>query len=266
LKGFADYLATNGAPLYAVSLQNEPDASVTYESCYWNATQFLNFTKNNAAAINTRVMMPESMNFAHGLSDPTLNDSSAAANVAIIGGHLYGGGLAPYPLAVSKGKEVWMTEYLELDTSWTAVLATGKQIHDCMNAGMNAYVWWYIVRYYGPIGEDGNVTKRGYVMSQYARFIRPGFYKIKCPTVPQRNVYLTSYRNNSSSKVVLVALNTNGAPVQQVFSLMNGSITSFTSYTTSTSKNCAVGSTIAVTNGSFIATLDASSITTFVSN
>jgi len=51
-------MANSGVPLYAVSLQNEPDATVTYESCSWNATQFLNFTKNNAAAIGTRVMMP----------------------------------------------------------------------------------------------------------------------------------------------------------------------------------------------------------------
>ena len=58
LKGFADYMAGNGAPLYAVSLQNEPDATVTYESCSWNATQFLKFMRYNASAIGTRVMMP----------------------------------------------------------------------------------------------------------------------------------------------------------------------------------------------------------------
>jgi glucuronoarabinoxylan endo-1,4-beta-xylanase len=265
LKAFADYMANNGAPLYAVSLQNEPDATVTYESCSWTATQFLNFTKNNAAAIGNRIMMPESQNFVHALSDPTLNDSSAAANVAIIGGHIYGGGLAPYPLAVSKGKEVWMTEHLELDTSWTAVLATGKEIHDCMNAGMNAYVWWYIVRFYGPIGEDGVVTKRGYVMSQYARFVRPGFRKIKCNSLPQRNVYVTSYKDSSSSRVVIVALNTGTGPVQQGISLINGSMTAVVPYTTSQSKNCLAGNDIAVTNGSFVVTLDPSSITTFVS-
>ena len=265
LKAFADYMAGNGAPLYAVSLQNEPDASVTYESCSWNATQFLNFTKNNAAAVGTRIMMPESQNFVHALSDSTLNDSSAAANVAIIGGHIYGGGLGPYPLAVSKGKEVWMTEHLVLDTSWTAVLATGKEIHDCMNAGMNAYVWWYIVRYYGPIGEDGAVTKRGYVMSQFARFVRPGFHKIKCNPTPQRNVFVSSYIDSTSSRVVIVALNMGTSAMQQAFSLSGASVTSFASYTTSKTKNCAEGIDTPATNGNFVAILDPSSITTFVS-
>jgi glucuronoarabinoxylan endo-1,4-beta-xylanase len=265
LKGFADYMAANGAPLYAVSLQNEPDASVTYESCSWNASQFLKFTKNNAAAIGTRVMMPESQNFVHGLSDSTLNDASAASNVAVIGGHIYGGGLGPYPLAVSKGKEVWMTEHLVLDTTWTAVLATGREIHDCMNAGMNAYVWWYIVRYYGPIGEDGNITRRGYVMSQFARFVRPGFHKIQCTPTPQRNVVISSYKDGSSSNVVIVVLNTNASATAQGFSVPNGSMTSFTPYTTSQTKNCVQGADIPVANGRFAVTLDPSSITTFVS-
>ena len=106
LKSFAAYMAANGAPLYAISLQNEPDCRVTYESCDWTSIQFLNFMKNNAASIGSRIMMPESQNFVHALSDPTLSDSVAAANTAIIAGHLYGGGLAAYPLAVSKGKEI----------------------------------------------------------------------------------------------------------------------------------------------------------------
>jgi glucuronoarabinoxylan endo-1,4-beta-xylanase len=265
LKAFADYMSSNGAPLYAVSIQNEPDFTATYESCDWNATQMLKFIRNNASSIGTRIIAPESFHFNHALSDSTLNDPVAAANLAIVGGHIYGGGLAPYPLAVSKGKEVWMTEHLELDTSWTAVLATGREIHDCMEAGMNAYVWWYIVRYYGPIGEDGNVTRRGFVMSQYARFVRPGYHKVKCNAVPQRNVWLSSYKDGSSTKVVIVALNASTSSVQQAFSVTNGSMTSFSPYTTSKSKNCEKGTDIVVVKGSFAVTLDPSSITTFVS-
>jgi glucuronoarabinoxylan endo-1,4-beta-xylanase len=265
LKAFADYMAANGAPLYAVSLQNEPDATVTYESCFWNATQFLNFTKHHAAAIGTRVMMPEAMNFNHAISDSTLNDSTATANVSIIAGHIYGGGLGPYPLAVSKGKEVWMSEHLDLDTLWGGVLATGTEIHNCMLAGMHAYVWWYIVRFYGPMGEDGNVTKRGYVMSQFARFVRPGYRRVACHSTPQRYVVLSSYKDPSTSRVVIVALNTGTSPLQQIFSMTGGSMTAFTSYTTSQTKNCAEGGDIAVVNGAFTATLEPSSITTFVS-
>jgi len=42
LKSFVDYMAVYGIALYAVSLQNEPDVRVTYESCDWNAAEMLN--------------------------------------------------------------------------------------------------------------------------------------------------------------------------------------------------------------------------------
>ena len=273
LKSFADYMAANGAPLYAISLQNEPDATVTYESCSWNGTQFLNFMKNNAASIGTRVMMPESQNFVHALSDPTLNDSVAASNTAIIAGHLYGGGLTSYPLATTKGKDFWMTEYLDLDTTWagtsgtvaTGVLSTGKQISDCMKVGMNAYVWWYLVRYYGPIDESGVVTKRGYVMSQFARFVRPGSVRLFSTDYGARSkVDVTAYRNGS--KIVLVAVNRNSTVTSQTFVLWNGTVGSFTPYVTSSSKNCEQQIGVSFKNGTFSYTLEPLSVTTFVLN
>ncbi len=106
LKSFVDYMASNDAPLYAVSIQNEPDISVTYESCDWNASQMLKFVKENAPSVGASIIAPESYNFNKTISDAILNDSVAVKNIHIIGGHLYGGGLARYPLAESKGKEV----------------------------------------------------------------------------------------------------------------------------------------------------------------
>jgi O-Glycosyl hydrolase len=265
LKAFADTMTSYGAPVYAISVQNEPDASVTYESCSWNGTQFLSFMKNNAAAVGTPIFMPESESFNHAYSDATLNDTAAVANVAFIGGHLYGNTNLNYPLALSKGKELWMTEYLVLDTTWSAVLGTAKNINDCMNAQMSAYVWWYIVRYYGPINETGNLpTKRGYVMSQYARFVRPGYHRIKVDANPQSNVYFTAYRNGTS--VVIVALNMSSSSISQTFVVQHGSATSYTPYVTSSSKNCVQGIAIPLSSLSFTASLDPSSVTTFISN
>jgi len=265
LNSFIDYMEDNGVSLYAVSVQNEPDIEVSYESCDYTPEQMKNFMAGYAGGINTKVIAPESFQFRKNMSDPILNDSAACANLDIVGGHIYGGGLGSYPLAVEKGKELWMTEHLDTDTTWSAVLATGKEINDCMNVGMNAYVWWYLVRFYGPILEDGNVSKRGYVMSQYARFVRPGFYRIKCNSTPQRNIYVTSYKDDSG-KVVIVALNTSSSAIQQTFTVTNGIMTAVTPYTTSQYKKCEQACNISVSNGTFTATLDASNITTFVSN
>lgn len=269
LKAFADSMANNGAPLFAVSVQNEPDANVNYESCFWNATQFLNFMKYYAPQVGIPVFMPESESFVKQLSDSTLNDSIAASHVAFIGCHLYGVSPSTYPLATSKGKEVWMTEHLTNTDSasiWSYALPVGKEINDCMNANMSAYIWWYMVRFYGPIDENGNVTKRGYVMSQFSKFIRPGYFRITCNPVPQRNVYVTAYRDSASLKTILVVLNTSSSSIYQTFSVVNATMNSFMPFTTSALENCKQGSNISVVNGSFTAVLEPSSITTFVSN
>ncbi|MCG6915485.1 T9SS type A sorting domain-containing protein [bacterium BMS3Abin03] len=281
LKSFADYMTDNNAPLYAISIQNEPDANVTYESCDWNGTQLLNFMKNNAASIGYRIMMPESQNFVHALSDPTLNDSVACANVSFIAGHIYGGGLGQYSLAEEKGKEVWMTEYLinspgsgeNMDTSLASAIATAKSITNCMNSNMSAYVWWWIVRYYGPIddgtkgGVRGTVTRKGYVMSQFARFIRPGDYRVDCSIYPfSSSVYLSAYTDSSSSKKVIVAVNSSSSDQDVAFTFRDGTVNSLTPYTTTLTKNVEQGDNINVNDNKIIITLKGSSVTTFISN
>jgi glucuronoarabinoxylan endo-1,4-beta-xylanase len=287
LKAFADTMASHGVTVNAISVQNEPDANVNYQSCYWNATQFLNFMRVNAPSVGVPVFMPESENFRHSLSDSTLNDSLAASHVAFIGGHLYGdvdnkGDVIPavqYPLALQKGKELWMTEYLinsggssinSIDTGWTGALQTAKTINDCMDYNMSAYVWWYIVRYYGPVddgsdgGQVGSVTHKGYVMSQFARFVRPGSYRVSPTASPLPNVYVTAYKDGT--KVTIVAINMGSNAATMPFVLQGGTATSFTPYVTSSSKNCLQGNNIPVSNNTFIGTLDPSSVTTFVSN
>ncbi len=263
LKSFVDFMANNGVVLHAVSIQNEPDVQVTYESCDWSAEEMLKFVRENAPSIGANIIVAESFNFNHAMTDPILNDSIAVANVAIIGGHIYGGGLSRYPLAESKGKEVWMTEHLDTDTSWTKVLATAKEINDCMYAGMSAYIWWYIVRFYGPIKEDGNVSKRGYVMSQFARFVRPGYFRVYATQRPQNQIYVTAYKGDSS--VVIVAINLRSSPVDQEFVLRDGEVSAFTPYVTSMTENSARKGDIITRAGRFTASLPASSVTTFVS-
>ena len=264
LVNFVNYCRNNGSTLYAVSVQNEPDITVTYESCLWSATQLETFCANNMGVFgSTKVIMPESFHFDHSMSDATLNDSAAAANVDIIGGHIYGGGLASYPLATSLGKEVWMTEHLNSDTSITGVIQTAQEISDCMNiGGFNAYNWWYLQRDYGPVDTSGNRTKRGCVMAQFARVIRPGAQRVACTYNPNSNVYVTAY--NNAGKAVVVAVNTGTSSVSQSFQLANWTtVTSMSVWRTSSSEDLATLASISPSGNAFTATLPAQSITTF---
>ncbi len=278
LKSFADFMSANGVPIYAISVQNEPDVTVTYESCDWSPEQMLKFMRENAHAVGTRVMAPESFQFRRQMSDPILNDSLATANLDILAGHIYGDGLARYPLAEEKGKEVWMTEHLSGEGSqandWSWCMPVAKEINDVMQAGMSAYVWWYIVRFYGPIsdgtnssGAKGSATKKGYVMSQYSRFIRPGYYRVDSKNWPLTGIpSVTAYKDSSSSKVVLVAVNTGSSPLDVAFRIQNDAVSSFSTYTTSATKNVVRGDDVDVIDNRFIFNVEASSITTFVSN
>jgi glucuronoarabinoxylan endo-1,4-beta-xylanase len=236
----------------------------------------LRFVKENAPTIGTNIIAPESFQFIKHISDSLLNDPIASANFNIVGLHIYGGGIGPYPLAESKGKEIWMTEHLELETDWDYNFLTGREILDCMNAGMSAYIWWYMVRFYGPIYDDGShadtppdaipgeISKRGYVMSQFARFVRPGFFRVNATENPQPYVFITAFKD--SPKIVIVAMNSSSSPVAQTFVLQSGTAVRFTPYVTSETKNCIQESDISVSNGSFTAILNGASITTFVSD
>jgi glucuronoarabinoxylan endo-1,4-beta-xylanase len=265
LQGFANYMSSNGAALYAISIQNEPDIQVTYESCDWTASDMLNFARNNAGAISTRVIMSESFNFKKSYTDPILNDAQARANIDIIGGHIYGSGLSDYPLARNNGKEVWMTEHLNTDTSISGVIQTAKEMVDCMAVGnYNAYLWWYLKRFYGPIDDNGNRTKRGCVMAQFARWIRPGYVRVGATYNPSTNVYVAAFK--SGSAVRIVAVNTGTSAVSQTFSIGGGTVpATFQRYRTSASEDLATLGTINTSGASFTASLPGQSITSFVS-
>jgi len=271
LNDFANYMTANGASLHAISVQNEPDIDVDYESCVWTPAQMLEFCKNFASKITaTRLIAPESFQFRKNISDPILNDPVAVENVEVIGGHIYGGGLMDYPLARAKDKEVWMTEHLDSTVDppgsqtvpWLNTLAVGKEIHDCLAfANFNAYVWWYLKRFYGPLGEDGIVTKRGYIMAQFSKFIRPGYVRIGTTANPNPNVYVSAYKKD---KVVIVAVNQGAVPIVQDFSVAGSAVNSVTPWRTTETVNMEEQPAIATAAGAFSATLPAQSVTTFV--
>ena len=268
LNDFANYMDSNGASLYAIGIQNEPDIEVTYESCDWTANQIKDFMKDFGHLITkTKVISPESFNFNHSITDPMLNDAVAVENVDIVGGHIYGGGLADYPLAKSKNKEVWMTEHLDTEVTWSSVIATGKEIHDCMvTANFNAYIWWYAKRFYGPLDEDGTISKRGYVMANFSKFVRPGYVRVEATEKPKTNVLVSAYKSNG--KTIIIALNTSTSGINQQFSIENTTATSVTPYVTSENENLAEKTSVEIVTeiDAFTYTLPANSITTFVTN
>jgi glucuronoarabinoxylan endo-1,4-beta-xylanase len=283
LESFVNYFANGGAPLYAISMQNEPDANVTYESCSWNGASMdswvASLTANGSTnPITTRLMMPEAMGFNTSYSDPALNDVNAVGNISIVAGHIYGVSPTYYANAVSKGKEVWETEhYLSSSGSQPAIsdaLSAAREIHTSLVTGQyNAYLWWWLIDWnpgngvtnYGLIDTSNSPTYFGYALGQFARFIQPGYVRTDVsPASPVSGVYISSYSNSSPAHFVIVAVNTNTSPVSQPFTLANGAVTSLTPYQTTSSSGLAQQSAVSVTGAQFTYTMPAQSIVTFV--
>jgi glucuronoarabinoxylan endo-1,4-beta-xylanase len=265
LNDFADYMSANGAPLYAVSVQNEPDITVNYESCDWTASAMTDFLKNHGSLItSTRVIAPESFNNNQTFTNTILNDNLAAAYVDIVGGHIYGSGIVENTVAKTLNKEIWMTEHLDTNVTYTGNLNTAIEVHNCLTkANFNAYIWWYGKRFYGPIGQDGLVTKRGFILSQFARFVKPGSVRIGSGIPTRPEVLVSAYRNGS--KHIIVAINTAAFNVNQQVEFSGAAITgSFVPYTTSLTVDAQAAPAVSATNNKFTFKLPPTSVVTFV--
>ncbi|GAB3993545.1 hypothetical protein GCM10029992_05440 [Glycomyces albus] len=227
LNDFTAYMADNGVDLYAISVQNEPDYA--HDWTWWTPSEMARFMRENAGSINARVIAPESFQYRKNMSDPILNDPAALANLDILGAHLYGTQFADfdYPLFEQRGggKELWMTEVYHPNSSddadlWPQALDVGEHLHRALVEGQfQAYVWWYIRRYYGPMREDGQISKRGANMAHFAKFIRPGAVRIAATANPQSNVYTSAYLG-ADSEVTIVAVN-KGSSVTMPFTIQN---------------------------------------------
>lgn len=264
LNSFADAMAAGGAPLSVISLQNEADFAATYESCLWTSAQFDTFCANFAGGIKVPVMMPESFFFNQALSNPTLNDPAAAANVAYIGGHLYGATIQDYPLAHSLGKHTWMTEYLVNDQTIGSAVTTAQQISDCLTVGnMSAYIWWKdIGNANGLLDASGVPQRRAYVMAQFSRFVRPGDFRIGV-TANTGPLAISAFHDTVSGRFAIVAVNSTTVPVPQQFTVTGLAAASVTPWITSATQSLEQQAPVALSGGVFTGTIPSNAVVTF---
>jgi glucuronoarabinoxylan endo-1,4-beta-xylanase len=281
---FIAYQAANGAKIDVVSIQNEPDWKPTYESCDYTADDFINFLNAPGQIVGAQVAAPESLNFNQNMTNAILSNDSAAAKISIVAGHIYGGGLAKFPLAEQKKKEIWMTEYLlNLNTGnagaaawstyseaaiWNESLKMLGTIHDAMSNNWNAYIWWYLQRFYSFIGDgeqnttNGSVLKRGYAFSHFSKYVRPNFVRIGVDVPSSSLLKITAYKKDAQTVIVIINLDFAAVKSVQFSGLTPKSVTSYTTTETATMTK----STPTVTDN--VIELDAApySITTLVIN
>jgi glucuronoarabinoxylan endo-1,4-beta-xylanase len=274
----ANYVAsmknTYSINLYAISIQNEPDADVnTYEACQWTNTFIHDFVTNlyNALAAqgvsSTKIMLPESQNWQdyQNLAGPAMADPNIAADVGIIGDHNYDGANGPANLAKnSYGKPRWETE-VSLSTD-NNTIADGvyyaQRIFLFMTvAQVNAWHYWWLGG--GLLDNNYAPTKRLFTIGNYSRFVRPGQNRID---VANNNPFtsISAYKDTNSGNFAIVAINPEPVTVTQIFNLANFTAGSVTPWITSSNLSLAIQPAVNITNASFTYALPAVSVVTFV--
>lgn len=239
---YVNYMKNNGVNIYAISIQNEPDMEFTY----WYPQEVVTFLReytDQIKATGVKIMAPEACGMQPEYTDPVLNDPEVFGKTDIIAGHLYQGftnieesnyvrdrhqyicNLYNSKL-VSAGKSWWMTEHLfndgekETDPAlwefqkWSYNMShLAKEIHMCMEGYCSAYIYWYLKRFYGMMGDNdercavapGEIMKNGYILSHYAKYAS-GMDRIKIDT-GDSGLLATAYINPEETEITLVLLN-----------------------------------------------------------
>jgi glucuronoarabinoxylan endo-1,4-beta-xylanase len=299
LANYVQSLKAQGINLYALSVQNEPDMCMSYDSALWSGSDIDTFVKTNLGptfasnGLSTLIFVPEGSSYSAmtNLGSTCGGDSSCAQYVGGFNWHEYSGSLSgtntvaanPYPSGWAAGKKYWETEAscgngfgpnfcqsgfnLNITDAldWAAVIDQRIAVD-----GANAWLYWWLTE--GSPSDDESLTdagsqvaKRAYMLGQYSKFVRPGYYRVGATHLPQSGVSVSAYKNTDTNALVIIATNYTGSPVSQQFTLTNApAFSTVTPTTTSASLSLAEQPHVSVSNSSFTYTLPANSITTFV--
>jgi O-glycosyl hydrolase len=167
-----------GAPLVVLSVQNEPNMKVGYESAYKSGVDIRDFLKvigerfplkDVSLGINALgIMAPEYENYDVNFDEmikPSLDDSAANSVLTHIALHQYNAGwdssdsagtnsgISYFPKIAASGKRFWQTEISTLNNSPHEPKGTGidnalfyaRMIHfDMTLAQTNAFLFWWL--------------------------------------------------------------------------------------------------------------------------
>jgi glucuronoarabinoxylan endo-1,4-beta-xylanase len=172
---------------------------------------------------------------------------------------------------------IWETEMSNFgtnDVTITSGLQVAVWVYAAITTGhASAWHYWWLINENtdneGLLNQGGDTTnppKRLYTLGNYSKFVRPGYVNVTVSGAPTGTL-ISAYKDPSSGKAVVVAINNNTSSTNVTFYLSGGSsIGSVTPNETSSTKTLTAGTPVTVTNSTFTASLDAQSVTTFVSN
>lgn len=230
-------LRDNGVSLDALSVQNEPDIENTgYDTCRWTGQQIHDFVPYLSNALDAagfgsvKIAAPEQSEWKFDLIGPSLEDQRVASRIGLVFGHAYG---SDYPsgLPAVGSRHVWQTEAgssLAFDGSMGDGLQCARVIHNYMIIGVNAWLYWSLACGKAHFNHGNNMcltdqrdvlTKRAYVLGQFAKFVRPGWRRIG---VSNSGALLVTAFRSSEGAFAIVAINMSASAIADQPFMLNG--------------------------------------------
>jgi O-glycosyl hydrolase len=210
LRNFAQNMYDNGAPIYCISISNEPNYVAGYDGCEWSPDEMRDFFIEQGHFTDgvrgygggrelptVLTMNGESAN-TPTINNAALSNEKSKAVIDVLARHVYGSRRDSLwndykPLITKKDAdgndvymEVWMTEHninsanatgYYNDSTWNYVWRFMNDVDLVIRLNNeNAFVWWASKRFYSMVGDgqfgttDGAPLPRGWGLSHYARF------------------------------------------------------------------------------------------------
>ena len=102
------------------------------------------------------------------------------------------------------------------------------------------------------------------LLGNYSRFVRPGYMRVSTSGEEPSGVLISAYTNLEDGTVVVVAINQNSSATPVSLFISAAAPCTVTPWVTSDADSLAEKTAITVTDARFTASLQASSVTTFV--
>jgi O-glycosyl hydrolase len=206
LKNWAQEMSDKGAPIYSISIQNEPSFTATYYGMEWTPEEHRDWLKEQGAVITAANNGDGVPGFGGGTegrvklmtgephnditwNDAALNDPQARAQADIVAHHTYGSWNTRYANALDNEPrlETWMMEKNVnsaslgnqlTDSTWDKIWQVMHEVHHVIaHNDSSVYTWWYGKRFYSFIGDgtygtqNNAVLPRGHGIAHFARYL-----------------------------------------------------------------------------------------------